>query len=516
MDILRAATVPDLRSETARRAIGLGVLVSLSFGGLVFLVQRLDAVLALGIPVLLVAGVAMLARPGIATVLTVFLIYINFPAILTKQHGMPHVVAGSFVILLAFPLLHFLIIRRESLRADLTFYLMLLLLGVYLVGALVAKDTGVALATVREYVLEGLLLYWLIFNVVRSIHTLRRVIWTILLAGGLLSGLAIYQTVTGSYTREFGGLAYRDFELIQDQPERDGPERRRTWDRARGPLDEPNRFAQILLVLVPLAAFMARTGRTPAARLGAAGCGLLIVGGVLTTLSRGGFLTLLLLALVMVAVRWLRVSRVLAFALIVAMAAPSVPFFVDRMTATGRALGLLEGDAPAASQELDSAARIRMTVMLAAGHVFLDHPILGVGPGQFGPFYSQPYSRNPDINTRELPPGNWRAHSLYLEIAAEAGIVGLSIFLGIVVVLLRRLWALRSRWLHENGELADLAMAFGLSLIAYQVSGIFLHLSYQPYYWFLLALTGAAVHLMATVRQVEPLTGASRERPWLR
>lgn len=516
MEILRAATIPDLRAEPAKRAVLMGVLVTLSFCVLVMLVQQFDALLALCIAVLVVAGFAMLVRPEIATLLTVFLIYINFPAILTKQHGLPHVVAGAFVLLLGFPLLHFLIIRRESLRVDLTFYLMLLLLGVYLLASLVAQDTGVALRAVREYALEGLLLYWLIFNVIRSIRTLRRVIWTVLLAGALLSGLSIYQTVTGSYTQEFGGLAYRDYELIQDQPDREGPARRRTWDRARGPLDEPNRFAQILLVLVPLAAAMSRNGRTPAARVCAATFGLLIVGGVLATLSRGGFLTLLLLALLMVAGRWVRVSRVLVFAVLLAVAAPSVPFFMDRMTATGRALGLLEGDAPAESQQLDGAARTRMTVMLAAGLVFLDHPMIGVGPGQFGPFYSQPYSRNPDIKFRDLPPGDWRAHSLYLEIAAETGVLGLSVFLAMVVVLLRRLWALRSRWLHEDSELADLAMALALSLIAYQVSGVFLHLSYQPYYWFLLALAGVAVHVMSTARQGETLTRATAERPWLR
>lgn len=516
MEMLRAATVPDFRGDTAKRAVGGGVLVSLSFVGLVVLVQRLDALFALGIAVLLVAGLAMLVRPGIATLLTVFLIYINFPAILTKQHGLPHVVAGSFVLLLAFPLLHLLIIRRESLRADLNFYLMLLLLVVYLIASLGAKDPGVALGTVREYALEGIVLYWLIFNVVRSIPTLRRVVWTTLVAGALLSGLSVYQTVTNSYTREFGGLAYRGYEMVQDQPEREGPAKRRTWDRARGPLDEPNRFAQILLVLVPFAASMARNGPTRATRVYAAVCGLLIVGGVLATLSRGAFLTLLLLALVMVAARWVRVSRVLAFALLVAIAAPSVPFFMERMSSTGSALGLLGGDAPAESHQVDSAARTRMTVMLAAGHVFLDHPIIGVGPGQFAPFYSQAYSRNPGVKYRDLPPGNWRAHSLYLEIAAEAGVVGLSVFLAMVGILLRRLWTLRCRWLHEDRELADLAMAFGLSLIAYHVSGAFLHLSYQPYYWFLLALAGAAVHGMRTLWHHETLTYATREQPWLR
>lgn len=512
-ELRRAPALHPARVEATRQWIAASLVAAVAFMALVVLVQRTDALVALGVAALLVAGLAMLVRPELATLLTVFLIYINFPAILTKQHGLPHVVAGAFVVLLGFPLLHFLIIRRQALKADRTFALMLLLLGAYLVSSLVALDRGVAFRAVAEYALEGLLLYWLVFNVIRSVRTLRRVIWTVLLAGSLLSGLSLYQTVTKNYGQQFGGLAYRDFALVQDEPSAEGPARRQSWDRARGPLDEPNRFAQILLVLVPLAAFMVRNATARGARVAAAVCGLLIVGGVMATLSRGGFLTLLVLAALMVAARWVQVSRIAAFAVILALAAPSVPFFVDRVAQTGRVLGLVEAETPAGSQRIDSATLIRVTVMLAAGRAFLEHPVLGVGPGQFGRFYSQTYSRTPGAGFTDLPPGDWRAHSLYLEIAAETGLVGLAVFLGIVGLLLHRLWILHRRWAGRDDRMAELAMAFGLSVVSYQVSGVFLHLSYQPYYWFLLALTGVAVHLMASTplpERTTPPTPAGR------
>ena len=512
----RLAGLGPSAATTGRRALRAAIPAALSFALLVALVQRLDVPVVLGGAVLLVAGLAMLVRPEVATLLTVFLLYLNFPAILTKQHGLPHVVAGSFILLLGFPLLDALIVRRESLKADSTFHLMLALLAVYLLSSLRAADTGVALGAVREYVLEGLLLYALIFNVVRTLATLRRVIWTVLATGALLSALSLYQTVTGDHAREFGGLAYRNYELIQDEPEREGPARRQTWDRARGPVDEPNRFAQTLLVLVPLAVAMFRGGRTPLARAAAAAAGLLLVGGVLTTLSRGGFLTLVVLTVLMVAARWMRASRVLALAVVLALAAPSIPFFQARITQTAVAFGLVDAEVPASARQIDSASLIRMTVMVAAARVFLDHPVLGVGPGQFGPIYSQAYSRDPAVNVHELPPGDWRAHSLYLEIAAESGILGLSAFLAIVVLLLRRLWALSRRWLHTDEHLSDLAVALALGLVAYQVSGLFLHLNFQPYYWFLVALAGAAVHLLAAA---QPRDGRAAptpaEGPWL-
>ena len=63
-------------------------------------------------------------------------------------------------------------------------------------------------------------------------------------------------------------------------------------------------------------------------------------------------------------------------------------------------------------------------------------------------------------------------------------------------MLLRRLWQWRAYWLPRDRDAADLASAFALSLMTYLVTAIFLHLSYQRYYWFLIALASAAVHVL--------------------
>jgi hypothetical protein len=461
------------------------------------LVQRYDAPLVL-VGLILLAGLSTLVlRPEWATIVTVFLLYVNFPAILTKQHGLPHIFAGSFMLLLSIPLSYFLIIRRERLRADTTFHLMLLLLGVFLVSALTAAvDKTIALGAVQEYVFEGVLLYWLIFNTVRSLQAVRRVIWTVLLAGAFMSSLCLYQTATSSYDQEFGGLAYRRYEAPQGDVERTEAARRRTWDRAQGPLGEPNRFAQILIVLLPLAVYMQRTGQSRRARLSARCLGVLTVTGVVLTLSRGALVGLTLLGAMLVALKWLRPFRAAVLVIVLAMSAPAVPFFADRMSTITELTSLVADNSPAASRNVDSAALGRATLMLTALRVFADHPVVGVGPGQFAPFYSQAYSRDPGIKLRDMPPGAWQAHSLYLGLGAETGVLGLAAFIAIAGVLLRQLWGARRRWLRQQRELSDLSTAFVISIGSYHVTGLFLHLSYQPYYWFLLALAGAAAHLL--------------------
>jgi O-antigen ligase len=81
---------------------------------------------------------------------------------------------------------------------------------------------------------------------------------------------------------------------------------------------------------------------------------------------------------------------------------------------------------------------------------------------------------------------------MYLEIAAENGLVGLTFFLSAVVVTLRDLSRARRRWLHTRPDDANLASAFLLVIVAYLSTAIFLHLSYARYFWLMFGLATVA------------------------
>ena len=465
-------------------------------GLLAWMAASFELWVVLGGLLALAAAVVLIAKPEAATLATAFLLYVNFPAILTKQHGLPPAAAGAFILLLGLPIAEALLVRRERPRTDATFGLMLAFLGVLLMSTLGAVDSGLALGRVQQYCAEGLLVYWLVVNAVRDLRTLRGTFWLLLAAGSLLSVLCLYQDLTGSYRQEFGGLAYRNFQVSDEPVEPTVVQRRQQWDRAQGPVDEPNRFAQILIVLVPLAAFLFRTAPSPSHRLLAALLGGLTLTGVGLTLSRGGLLTLALLAIAMALLRWVRGWQVTAgaVALLIVFSAVS-PFFLARVRSIAEAAHVLGGD-PYQRQEADGAIRGRVTEMLAALHVFRDHPVLGVGPGQFARFYFQRYAANADIKFRDIAVPR-RAHNLYLEMGAELGLLGLGTFLALVAGLMRALWRARRLALARDGQAADLAAALWLSLFAYLATGVFLHLSYQQYFWFLVALASAGLHVAA-------------------
>jgi hypothetical protein len=61
--------------------------------------------------------------------------------------------------------------------------------------------------------------------------------------------------------------------------------------------------------------------------------------------------------------------------------------------------------------------------------------------------------------------------------------------------LLRRLWQARSSWASYRPDLANLATAFSFSIAAYLGTAVFLHLSFERYYWLLIALASAGLQI---------------------
>ncbi len=235
-------------------------------------------------------------------------------------------------------------------------------------------------------------------------------------------------------------------------------------ERARGPVEESNRYAQILLVLLPLALFRFWGERSPSTRRAATAAAILILGGVVLTYSRGAFVTLMLILLMLMGMRYLRPAQILtALAALILTMVLVAPGYFTRVSTISSITGLM-ADKPTVKP--DGAIRGRATEMLAALLVFRDHPVLGVGPGQYAPFYSREYHLTPAIAFRHLPRPR-PAHSLYFQMAAETGAIGLAIFMAIVLVPMYQLWQARRRWARSRPDLANLATAFLLSLVAY-------------------------------------------------
>jgi O-antigen ligase len=211
--------------------------------------------------------------------------------------------------------------------------------------------------------------------------------------------------------------------------------------------------------------------------------------GVAFTFSRGAVVACVILLGVMVLLRIIRTRHFLAVVLAIGIVLLALPQYQARLNTLPQVLDVFTGSM---TEETDGSLRGRTAEMLAAFLVFVDHPIVGVGPDMFQ-YYSQEYA-NP-LGIRHLEESR-EAHSLPPDIAANHGILGLITFFGIFYITMRDLHELWRKLAQSHPRLSALCAGYMLALVAYLATGLFLHLSYVRYLWLMLAL-GAATAIIA-------------------
>ncbi|HET6202576.1 MAG TPA: O-antigen ligase family protein [Planctomycetota bacterium] len=423
-----------------------------------------------------------------ATYLSLFLVYSNLAGIAVSHHHVPRGLAGALpLVLLAVPaILDVLRTRRIVLTPALP--LVVLFFAVQVAGAAFSRDPAVSLGEARDTLFEGVGFYVLVTHAVRTRATLRGASWTLLAAGVLMAVVPLHQQVTGSFDREYGGLAQVEGLGFHTGEVEEGGEV--VQRRLAGPIGEKNRYAQVMLMLLPLGLFRIWGERSRILR----GAGLFVTAlamvGFALAFSRGGAVGLFILVAGMVGMRVVTLRQMGFVVVGVTLLFAALPQYWSRIATIGSAADFMTGEA-GRTEEADGAMAGRLTEMLAAAHVFADHPVIGVGPGMFKEV-SQHYGNQ--LGIRRLNEGR-RAHSLYLELAAENGAFGLLAYLAAVALTLIGLDRVRRALAREDPELAGAATAYLLVLLVYLGTGIFLHMAYERYFFVVLGLAGSALHI---------------------
>lgn len=468
------------------------------------------------------AGIAIVARPDIATLAVAAILYSNVAAVAVKSHGLPFAVGAAFPLLLIVPLAFHLVMRREPLVIAPAFPWVLAFLVVNLIGTMLASDPQAAFRETRTLFVEGVVIFFLVTNVVRTSELLRRVIWLLLLVGAFLAALSVFQQFTHTYDNNYLGFAQVS---QQNQGFTTGQQGlvETTQRRLGGPFEGggENRFAQILLVLAPLAVFCLWTEWRRLLRLLAAAALVLIAFGIVLTFSRGAAIASIVLVAIMAFLRFVKVRHVAAMVAGAALVLAAVPSYWVRIS-TLEAVPSLAGGTSSEAQP-DTSVQSRGTENLAAALIWIDHPIVGVGPGLYPQYYELYADRVGDYANRVEIRHKYttrQAHNLYLAVLAENGVLGFMALMAILFVTLRELNRVRRRALESRPELSQLAAGFMLAVLAYMTTGIFLHLAYQRYLFFLLALAAAAssiaVRELAADAKLEPVREREPRLPFWR
>jgi putative inorganic carbon (hco3(-)) transporter len=237
--------------------------------------------------------------------------------------------------------------------------------------------------------------------------------------------------------------------------------------RASGPIGEANDFAYVLATATPLALYLAWRHRDRRA-LWVLVSGILLV-TITLTLSRGAVVGLAVAAL------WAALhNRAVAKGVVAAVAGAAL---------LGGAV--LAVDSQWVSDHLNAKTAVadenwasRQALWRGAIDMFREEPLLGVGTGLYPHRAAEFVHNEPWGIVRPV------AHNAYLEVLAESGAVGLTLFVAFIggswVILVR---ARRTARRADDADGAQLALALQASTIVAVVSAAFLSVQIAPPIW---------------------------------
>lgn len=463
----------------------IGLIAAIAAGA----VAAQEPLLALAAAAAALLSILVLLWPDLPTLVVLFILYSNAAVVAVQFHGLPFIIGLAVPLLLIIPLAHYLIFQREKLVFNAVVVLMIALLAVQALGTIFARRIDAALESLVTFGLEGIALYLLILNAIRTTKMLRLATWALVMAGLLLGALSFYQQLSGTFERNYGGFAQVSNAAFRTgqtsiQGEIEQP-------RLSGSIGEQNRYAQTMLMLFPLALFLFWGERSPWLRVLAALGALFIALGVAVTFSRGAAVSFVLLILVMTLMRYVKPYQLALVVFSLLLTLFLVPEYGVRLASLDAFADLTSSNQDFNITSADGSTRSRLTEMAAAGLAFAEHPLVGVGPGMF-PYHYQEYAEQVGLRVLDA---RRQAHSLLPGIAAEQGLSGLLIFLAIVTLTLRDLARARRRCKRDQPMLANLATGYFLAIVAYGATGLFLHMGYIRFFWLIMALAGVAGQL---------------------
>lgn len=298
---------------------------------------------------------------------------------------------------------------------------------------------------------ELLLAYLIGMTLVRTPGDLRRLLIVMCIAVIAESSVGVAQTVLHSGPSSFGRGAFL---------------------RSSGTFEQPNPFAGYLNMVLPLAVALLAYRVFPRRAMWFVVA--VVALGVLTSLSRGGQLALAIALTTMAALALPR-SRVLIGIAVVALIAVVAGVAVGLVPSTvtdplAQGFGVANVDVVNPTPENWAVAE-RLAHMEAGLGMWSDHLFLGVGIGNYG----AAYDRYKVAAVWENALGH--AHNYYINIGAEAGLLGLAAFvllLGTAIAIAVRAYRRSTTPLERAVGLGSVGVMVGISVHSF-FDDVFVH-----------------------------------------
>ena len=455
-----AAKSPE-RPRVGRASFGLWLIAAAAAAGIGFGLATSPLLLFVALVAVAAGASFVLAfnQPRWTFVIVLFLAEGYVPDVASLYHGNGLPLTGALLAGISLPLAIRYAAKKEK-RNDLPMTDLTLLLALAIAmgfSSLLATDPSAGLHRIVTFSKDVPFCILMLLLLDRTVW-LRRAAWAAVFALGGLGGLAVFQQLTHTFARTYFGFAtvQGDHDLI----------------RSAGPLST-DWFGWELVPATMLALYLGISARSRRERL----LGLTLFAasllGIVYSFARASLIAVFAALLLAGILRRLHPA---AYIVAIGVAVLALVVFLPS-TAKSRLVGVTAPVTGSVASASDVSVRNRAGENLAALHMFLDHPYLGVGPGNYPVLYTK-YSETVGLDPRNeaRPP-----HNLYLEALAETGVVGTLLLLALIGRALRGAWRARGALPGRDGLLCE---GVFVALVGYMINGFFLHPSaYSRYLW---------------------------------
>lgn len=422
-------------------------------------------------------GVALVfARPRLGIYLLIITIYSNMSTLLIWQ-GFPSINKPLAALILVSILTNRLFHQKPLPRLKLVEWAMIIYGCVWLLSGLVAANPYTSRLRTIDFAKDVLILLCVIWALENHRYW-RQSVWVLVFSATALAVLSAYQVFTGNFEQTFWGFAgIKEDQVVTELYQ----------NRLSGPMGDPNYYAMMLAAALPLAIYRILDETKLLYRVSAGICSALLIFAILNTYSRGALVSVVITGVLMALERHINPKILLSLGVIGLLA---LPFLPEGYGARVLSLTSVVGENSTVQNEIS--VRGRTSELISGILMFVDYPVLGVGVGN----YSDQYQKYAERLGLEYRAKAREAHSLYVEILAETGSLGI---LGFSLLMGSWFWYLRSlrETLLRRGQLKEAGWVVSLimSVICYLLCSIFLHGDYIRYLWLYVSLGAAAIHL---------------------
>ena len=483
-----ALLVPSLRSSATYIWIAIGLALAAALA--INFTATYSPFLVVGAAIGLILTILIFQKPELGAYILIFTVFTNFSDLFTEK-GLPSI-NKPLVGIVMFSIFANSILRtgKISSRPSITrieFALLAYCLTVF-ASSLVAINQPKALLSILD-LMKDIAVGFCVYFTLDTKDKLKNGARVLLYSVAFVSVLGVIHTLVNS-NLTFWGLA-RDsaFGQLSDSGDL----------RYGGPIAEANVWGQVLVAIVPIALYRIVMEHNSLSRLLPAAAGLFILLAMLFTQSRGAFLALVIILILIAIDMRIKSTTLLGLALIGLLLLFIVP---SRYTERFKSLTTLLPSNQSSGLSLDESVEGRREKMLSGLAMFRANPFLGVGFANYSDNYwtyagglgLEGSARNVGSQSSARQP-----HSLYIEIMAETGIFGIVSFLAFLGLMLQGLYQARLKnntdKTKTDADWSAWITSLIMSIVTFLVAGFFLHGIGFRFIWVLCGFALAIIHL---------------------